>query len=254
MTDGKLLQKQLEKALENYRERTGNEVSRPCAALFDMDGVLYDSMPNHAKAWMMMCRENAIEATEEEFFLYEGRTGASTLQILFNRNFNRDVSSDEVERLYGRKTEFFRQLPTVPVMKGAPEAIHTCVENGIITVLVTGSGQMSILERLERDFPGIFPPERRVTARDVAHGKPHPEPFIKGRLKAGVSIPENAVVAVDNAPMGVRSASPSGAFTIGVRTGPIESGVLISHGADIELSSMEECSKVIEMLVKKLPL
>lgn len=237
-------------ALSRYRERTGRNVLRPRAALFDMDGVLYDSMPGHARAWMMMCRENGIEANEDEFYLYEGRTGASTLQILFQRNYNRDVTSEEVERLYGRKTYFFREFGLAPIMPGAKKAIDLCLSIGIPTVLVTGSGQASLLERLEKDYPLAFPPERRVTAHDVAQGKPHPEPFLKGRVKAGPDILPEETIAIDNAPMGVRSASASGAFTIGVRTGPIPAGQLLAHGADIELSSMRECSKVIELLSK----
>lgn len=39
----------------------------PKAALIDMDGTLYDSMPFHAKAWHMMCDEAGIPNTEDEF-------------------------------------------------------------------------------------------------------------------------------------------------------------------------------------------
>ena len=43
--------------------------------------VLYDSMPGHARAWMEMCRREGLHAEYDEFFGYEGRTGASTISL-----------------------------------------------------------------------------------------------------------------------------------------------------------------------------
>ena len=238
----------LTNAILRYSLRTGRYPQPTRAVLFDMDGVLFNSMPGHAAAWKRMCDENGIPATEEEFFAYEGRTGASTINILFRRTFGRDATSEEIERLYARKSELFRNMPPVRLMPGAREALDLCMAEGVPAVLVTGSGQSSLLQRLDNEFPGAFPPGRRITAADVSHGKPHPEPFIKGRQKAGSDIPTEAVVAVDNAPLGVRSAAESGALTIGVNTGPIPRGALLEAGADIELNSMTECTNLLRQL------
>ncbi len=238
----------LTEAILHYSLRTGRLPRPTRAVLFDMDGVLFNSMPGHAAAWKRMCDENGIPASEEEFFAYEGRTGASTINILFQRSYGRDATAEEIERLYARKSELFRNMPPVEVMPGAREALELCMAEGVPAVLVTGSGQSSLLQRLDSEFPGAFPPGRRVTAADVTHGKPNPEPFIKGREKAGPDIPPEAVVAVDNAPLGVRSASESGVFTIGVNTGPIPPGTLLEAGADIEVNSMTECTKLLRQL------
>lgn len=241
----------LAEGLLRYHARTGREFGpRVRAALFDMDGVLFDSMPGHARAWKAMCDEEGIPASEDEFFMYEGRTGASTINILFRRTYGREATAEEIERLYGRKTVHFKAMPDVSVLPGAREALAACGSAGVATVLVTGSGQGSLLERLEREFPGVFPAERRVTGRDVVHGKPAPEPFEKGRGRVGAEVWET--VAVDNAPLGVESASASGALTIGVRTGPIPAGMLLENGADMELNSMEECTKVLRELFHKM--
>lgn len=40
-----------------------------CAALIDMDGVLYDSMPFHARAWHSMMEEQGISTSPDEFSL-----------------------------------------------------------------------------------------------------------------------------------------------------------------------------------------
>ena len=223
---------------------------QPLAALIDMDGTLYDSMGNHANAWHRLATELGIEATREEFFMYEGRTGASTLNILFNRAYGRDASAQEIEELYARKALYFTQMPAVKPMPGAMQMLDFFKEIGMKRVLVTGSGQRSLIDRLERDFPGAFTPDMMVTSRDVKCGKPHPEPFIKAMEMARVR-PSQAI-AVENAPLGVKSANSAGAFTVAVTTGPIPREELIKAGAAIVFDSMPQCAEMLPQLVLKM--
>ena len=216
---------------------------RPKAVLFDMDGTLYDSMGNHADAWLRMVTELGIKATREEFFLYEGRTGRSTLNIIFNRAYGHGIEPEEADRLYAIKTQYFRELPEPKPFKSMQLMVAALLGAGITPVLVTGSGQMSLIERLARDFPGAFPAERCVTARNVTHGKPSPEPFLKGLEMAGVSADE--AIAVDNAPLGVRSASDAGIFTVGLVTGPIPDEELRANGADVIFKSPQTFADII---------
>ncbi len=222
----------------------------PLAALIDMDGTLYDSMPRHTQAWHRLATELGIESTREEFYLYEGRTGASTLDILFQRAFGRNATADEVKEYYHRKTVYFNELPPVEPMPGAADMLSTLMRAGLKRVLVTGSGQSSLIDRLDTDFPGAFTPELRVTSRNVTHGKPHPEPFIRAMQMAQVK-PSQAI-AIENAPLGVRSAADSGAFTIAVTTGPIPRKVLAEAGASIVYDSMQEMADELPALLLQL--
>ncbi len=219
----------------------------PRAALIDMDGTLYDSMPHHADAWYRLMTEAGVDCNRDEFFLYEGRTGRDTIDILFKRQFGHGASPEESERLYRHKTELFSEMPSVPVMPGAQLMVNECIRFGLDTVLVTGSGQHSLLDRLNADFPGAFPPERRITSADVNHGKPHPEPYLRAMALVGCG-PENSI-AIDNAPIGVMAGSSSGAFTIGVVTGPIPEEKLYEAGADIVYGSMTMLAERLPMLL-----
>lgn len=234
----------------SFLKRRHYKQIQPLAALIDMDGTLYDSMGNHADAWHRLATELGIESTRDEFFMYEGRTGASTLNILFNRAYGRDASSLEIEELYARKALYFTQMPNVRPMPGASKMLDFLKEVNMRRVLVTGSGQRSLIDRLERDFPGAFYPEMMVTSRDVKCGKPHPEPFIKAMGLAGVR-PSQAI-AIENAPLGVKSANDSGAFTIAVTTGPIPKEELIKAGAAIVFDSMEQCAEMLPLLILKM--
>lgn len=237
---------ELNVALERYCRRTGRALEPVRAALFDMDGVLYDSMPGHAVAWKRMCDDIGIDADPDEFFSYEGMTGAATIRLLFKRQWSSVPDDEECRRLYAIKSQYFAAMGLPKVMPGAQRAVTGAVGRGVPTVLVTGSGQSSILERLAADYPGAF--AERITAHDVMHGKPDPEPYIRGMERAGAQPWQS--VAVDNAPLGVESACRAGAFTIGVRTGPLAAGALLAAGADIEVSSMDAVAELLHCLLR----
>lgn len=217
------------------------------AALIDMDGTLYDSMPNHARAWKAVMDSIGVQCREDEFFLLEGSTGANTINIMIKRSFGRPATDDEKRDLYALKAELFVKQPPVEVMPGAREMVDTLRSLGIDTVLVTGSGQNSLLSRLETDFPGAFPPEKRITSASVTHGKPHPEPYLKGLALAGVLADE--AIVIDNAPLGTASGHAAGIFTLGVVTGPVPRAELFANGADVVYKSMDECAKNISRLL-----
>ena len=217
------------------------------AALCDMDGTLYDSMPRHARAWHRLITEQGIECTEDEFFLYEGMTGADTLRLLFGRAFGEVPSEERIKELYHLKTVYFNEQPGVQVMPGARRLIDTLVGAGVRPVLVTGSGQRTLIDRLNDDFGGVFSPELMVTSHNVTHGKPHPEPYLKAMEMAGET-PATSI-AFENAPRGVESAARAGVFTVAVATGPVPHEALRRAGASIVFSSMPECADFISQLL-----
>ena len=121
-------------------------------------------------------------------------------------------------------------------MPGAYELLQKIKAEGLTPVIVTGSGQKSLLERLNKNFPGIFKPELMVTAFDVKHGKPNPEPYLMGLQKAGVKA--NEAIVVENAPLGVKAGVAAGIFTVAVNTGPLPDEVLKQAGANLLFPSM----------------
>lgn len=214
-----------------------------------MDGTLYDSMPNHADSWYRMVREQGIDCTPEEFYLYEGATGKFTVNMLIQRKYGRDATDDEVRRFYDRKAEIFRSKPAPAVMAGARELVEAvaALPWEPQTILVTGSAQGSLLDRLDADFPGRFPAERRVTALNVKRGKPYPDPFLQGIALAGVAASE--CVVIENAPLGVQAGHAAGCFTVAVATGPIPHECLREAGADIVFASMTECAAKLPSMI-----
>lgn len=223
-------------AISKYNHRNGVSLQFK-ALLSDMDGVLYNSMPFHAKAWAEAMKEEGIECEAIEFYAHEGRTGKGTINIYFNKYKNREATEEEVQRIYSAKAQRFVECGEALPMQGAQSAMQMIKESGRTIVLVTGSGQKSLLQKLSHHYPGIFTPETMVTAFDVTKGKPHPEPYLMGLKKAGVE-PYEAIV-LENAPLGVEAASAAGVFTIAVNTGPLSEEELYKAGADIVYPDIE---------------
>ena len=71
----------------DYMKKHGFEEMNLKAVLFDMDGVLFDSMPNHALAWSEGMKKYGLPMTKEEAYMHEGRTGAGTINILAQRTW-----------------------------------------------------------------------------------------------------------------------------------------------------------------------
>lgn len=220
------------------------------AVLFDMDGVLYDSMPIHARCWHHAMKRFGLTLPEAEAFLHEGRTGAGTINIVMRRERGRDATDEECEQIYRWKSELFRRQGSAPPMPGALDLLRQVQAQGLTILIVTGSGQASLLGRLDKDFPGIFRRELMVTAFDVKKGKPDPEPYLMGLAKGGAYLnadgspltPEEAVV-VENAPLGVRAAVAAGIPTIAVNTGPVPDQALLDEHPIRLFPSMEALSQ-----------
>ena len=213
----------------------------PKAVLFDMDGVLFDSMPNHAYAWSHAMTEFGLAMTPEEVYMNEGRTGSATINMLAQRFWGRDATEEEKQFIYATKSKVFNTCPEAKPMPGALETLQAVKAKGLKIVLVTGSAQASLLEKLERSYPGFFHQDLMVTGFDVKLGKPYPEPYLKGLQKAGIK-PEEGIV-VENAPLGVQAGHAAGIFTIAANTGPLADEVLKNAGADIVLPGMMDVAR-----------
>jgi len=213
-----------------------------------MDGVLFDSMPIHAVAWTGALIEMGVEFTEEESYLHEGRTGSGTIGIVYQRSLGRDATEEEKQQIYKRKSDLFEASAEAPVMPGSQALLEKVKADHLMRILVTGSGQKTLLTKLNLHFPGQFTRNKMVTAYDVTIGKPHPEPYLQGLVKSGVQA-FNAIV-VENAPLGVASAKAAGIFTIAVNTGKLQDYHLLDAGADLLFESMNALNDAWPELLK----
>lgn len=211
--------------------------------MFDMDGVLLDSMPRHAAAWALRFREDyGLEIPEEEVYVNEGRTSRSVIETMIRKYLGRDATQEEVEALYRRKCATVDANGGMPPMPGAKEAVQAVRATGMEAIVVTGSGHSKLLNFLSDAYPGLFHTEWMVCADDVVRGKPDPEPYLIGLRKAG-NIPASEAIVVENAPLGVQAGKGAGCFVAAVNTGPLPDSALWEAGADRVFHSLLELAE-----------
>ena len=226
-----------QEAIKNYLHTHNYSKINLKAVLFDMDGVLFDSMKNHAVAWVEAMKRYGMHMEKEEAYLHEGRTGSGTINIISQRERGHQATKQEVKEIYQTKSDIFNSLPKAEPMPGAYELLQKIKKGGLIPMVVTGSGQLSLLDKLNHSYPDVFKQELMVTAFDVKYGKPNPEPYLMALQKAHIKA--NEAIVVENAPLGVRAGVAAGIFTVALNTGPLPDKALLDEGADLLFPSMQ---------------
>ena len=211
------------------------------AVLFDMDGVLYDSMKNHAVAWVQSMQKFGINMTADDAYATEGARGVDTIRYMVRQQKGIEISEAQAQEMYDEKSRIFHSMPEAPIMPGILSLMEQISNAGISIGVVTGSGQKPLIARILRDFGKYVTPEHITTAYDVPRGKPNPDPYLIGLQKADNLQPSEAIV-VENAPLGIRAGIAANIYTVAVNTGPLADQVLLNSGANILFHTMKELS------------
>lgn len=229
----------IKEAIKHYLEANSFTEFAPRVVLFDMDGVLYNSMPNHAVAWQEAMSQFGIYFTADDSYATEGARGVDTIRHYVRMQQGKEITPEEAQRMYDIKTEIFHRMPVAEIFPGVLPLMQKIKDAGITIGVVTGSGQRPLFKRLLNDFDGFLTEDHIVTAYDVERGKPNPDPYLMGLRKAGNLQPWQGIV-VENAPLGVRAGVAARIFTVGINSGPLPDAALAGQGANIVLQRITE--------------
>ena len=231
--------KLMKEIISKYLKDHGFGEFNPKAVLFDMDGVLYNSMPNHAVAWQESMKQFDIHMTAADAYATEGARGIDTIQMMVKKQKGIDITLDEAQKMYDVKTDIFHSMPTAEIFPGVKEIMQKIKEAGMQVGVVTGSGQRPLILRLLNDFGEYLDEAHIVTAYDVKRGKPNPDPYLMGLQKAGNLQPWEGIV-VENAPLGVRAGVAANIFTVAINSGPLPDTELSDKGSNLLYHQMTE--------------
>jgi sugar-phosphatase len=170
------------------------------AMLFDLDGVLVNSIPAVERVWSRWARERGFNV-QEVLHRAHGRPSIETLRYLLpaadHEAENRLVEQAEIEDVEGVVA-----LPGVKELLAAlPHdrwAIVTSCTRPLAEVRIRAAGL---------PVPGLF-----ITSNDITNGKPHPEPYLKGAAGLGFA-PEECIV-LEDALAGIAAGRNAGARVI----------------------------------------
>ncbi len=219
------------------------------AALFDMDGVITDTMPLHFEAWKRALERAGIGIEKMDVYLREGMTSTAMARDIAKAK-GKELSDADIEKIVAEKTEIFNGLVAdkARAYDGVRETLKMLRNNGIGVALVTGSKRGSVEKVLKKvGLEGAF--DVIVGAEDVENGKPGPEPYLTAMRK--LDMPALNCVVVENAPLGIKSARAAKAgYVIAVAT-TLPSSYL--QEADAVASSFSELEQCFAMRFESMP-
>jgi beta-phosphoglucomutase len=183
------------------------------AVIFDLDGVLIDSMRYHVQAWLDVFKMYGVEIQPRDILLREGEKAGKTAQLLAQRH-DLQWSQEDLENALKIKREIYLRQAPRGLRPVALEAVEACRRIGLKTAIVTGSVRSNLETVFAATDMALF--DVIITAGDVKIGKPDPEPYL--RAAELLKLPPNKCLVVENAPMGIRSARTAGMTCVAIET------------------------------------
>lgn len=197
-----------------------------CAALlFDLDGVLINSTPAVSRVWRGWAIEHGFQP-EEVVARAHGRPSLTTVRE-YLPDANHEAENREVER---REIE---DLEGVVPLPGALDLLASLPDDR--WTIVTSCTRA--LAEVRMRAAGLPLPKKLITSNDITHGKPHPEPYLKGASVLG--FPPQECVVLEDVPAGVRAGKAAGAKVIAFLT-TVQESVLREAGADWVLNGCSD--------------
>lgn len=177
------------------------------AVIWDLDGVIVDTIPYHLEAWrQLFYKRGKLDFAKEGFREIFGQRNDDTLKKVFGGK----ISPKEIATLSEEKEEYFRlniKKGNIKPMAGALELLSSLREEGFCQALVSSAPRRNIellLSSLEinKYFEAI------IASEDVSRGKPDPEGFLLAATK--INVEEGRCVVIEDTVPGVRAAKRAG--------------------------------------------
>lgn len=183
------------------------------AVIFDLDGVIVDSMQTHWEAEKRTLQKYGILVTSKELDEYSGKSILFKFSELLKR-YELSVKPEEVLEFH--MTEGYEYIKAnIKPVKGVIELIKHVHKHNVKLGLASGSPLAFILYVLEK-FNVLQLFDSIISVDDITHGKPHPEIFLKSAEALGVK-PSECIV-MEDAPQGIEAAKRAGMKCFAVTT------------------------------------
>ena len=179
------------------------------AALFDLDGVVFDTEPQYSVFWGAQCRE-----CHPEHPGLEHEIKGQTLTQIYDAWFSGELT--EKQALITERLNAFEQQMDYIYVNGFEEFIARLRQRGVKTAVVTSSNQpkMQAVYAARPEFKDLF--DAILTSEDFERSKPDPDCYVKAsnRLKVGI----DSCVVFEDSFNGLKAGRSAGMYVIGLAT------------------------------------
>lgn len=179
------------------------------AALFDLDGVVFDTEPQYTVFWGQQCREFHPEHPG-----LEHEIKGQTLVQIYDAWFSGPLAERQAE--ITERLNRFEQQMSYDYIAGFVEYITELRKNGVKTAVVTSSNQpkMEAVYQSRPEFKGMF--DAILTSEDFERSKPDPDCYLKAAERLGVS--KDDCVVFEDSYNGLKSGRAAGMYVVGLAT------------------------------------
>ena len=195
------------------------------AALFDLDGVVFDTEPQYTVFWGSQCR-----LYHPEHPGLENEIKGSTLTQIYDRWFSGPLAGEQAA--ITQRLDAFEAQMHYDYIDGFESLIADLHAHGVKTAVVTSSNQpkMESVYRAQPGFRSLF--DAILTSEDFEYSKPHPDCYLKAAARFGAA-PEECVVFEDSF-NGLKSGRAAGMKVVGLAT--TNSSEAIAPLSDMQIS------------------
>ena len=198
------------------------------AALFDLDGVVFDTEPQYTEFWGSQCRLYHPERPG-----LEQEIKGSTLTQIYDRWFSGDLESEQP--VITRRLDAFEAQMRYEYIAGFEQLIADLHAHCVKTAVVTSSNQpkMESVYRAQPQFKQLF--DAILTSEDFEYSKPHPDCYLKAAARFNAE-PSECIVFEDSF-NGLKSGRAAGMKVVGLATtNPADS---IAPLSDIQITDYQ---------------
>jgi HAD superfamily hydrolase (TIGR01509 family) len=187
--------KQMNKKLKKFETKSFK------AVLFDMDGIIVDSMPYHFISWFEVLRQYNVRINPMIIFEMEGAKWDKVIKLAFKQS-NMPLFKQAAQKICKKREEIFNQYFKRYIFIGISEFIKSLKSKSVLVGLVTGSSLKEAQKMLPEDIYKLF--DTIIAGDGVKKCKPSPDPYLAAAKNLKI-LPKECMV-IENAPYGIKSA------------------------------------------------
>lgn len=207
------------------------------AALFDLDGVVFDTEPQYSVFWGSICRQYHPEHPG-----LENEIKGQTLTQIYDRWFSGELEGERVS--ITERLDAYEQGMTYDFIDGFEALIADLHRHGVKTAVVTSSNQpkMESVYRYQKTFKQLF--DAILTSEDFDRSKPDPDCYLKAAQRLGAQTDE--CIVFEDSFNGLRSGRAAQMAVVGLATtNPVEaikplSDMQISDYRGVDYATLED--------------
>ena len=183
------------------------------AVLFDMDGVIVDSMPYHFISWFETLKKYNVTVSPFDIYENEGEKCEICVKRFFKRD-NIEYNDKIIAEILKLRDKIYKKYFKVHLFLDIEPVLNKLQKQGFYLAIVTGSNRDKVKSMLPKKIISKF--DTIIAADMIKRGKPYPDSYLTAAKQLKVK-PKECIV-IENAPYGIKAAKAAKMFCVAVTT------------------------------------